>query len=259
MRAAWEAYDEYCRESHIVTDFIRFHPLLGNHCHLESFEPEAVRPIRNYVWVDLEQSPEELWTRSYSSKNRQNIRRALNHGVHVRQAATGEDYRAFVALYLSTMSRLSAGSYYFFSEPYFAALERLVADHGKILLACIDNEIVAACVFLKYGRYAHYHLGANSERGRGTAAANLLMHQGILWAHENEATKMHLGGGTTGAANDTLLRFKAGYSSRTVPFYVGRRIHDESTYHWLVTEWDRQHAELADSYHHILQRYRLRP
>ena len=140
LRAAWEAYDEFCRESHIVTDFIRFHPLLGNHCHLESFKPEAVRPIRNYVWVDLEQSPEELWTRSYSSKNRQNIRRALNHGVHVRQAATGEDYRAFVALYLSTMSRLSAGSYYFFSEPYFAALARLVADHGHMVALCVAEQ-----------------------------------------------------------------------------------------------------------------------
>ena len=257
LRAAQEAYDGYCCENCIVTDFIRFHPLIGNHCLLESIGPTGVKALRNYVWVDLTQTTDDLWSHSYSGKNRNMVRKAQRQGVRIRHAATSTEFGQFVEMYLATMARLSADRYYFFSTAYFAALERLVAARGVALLAHVDDEVVAASVLFRHEQYAHYHLSASSERGRTLAATNLLLHEGILWAREMGATKMHLGGGMTAAADDPLLRFKAGYSPLRTTFRIGRRIHDEQAYLWLVGEWDRQHSQVAPAYQHILQRYRL--
>jgi len=257
LKAACDGFRQYCRENHVVTEFIRFHPIIGNHSALDTLDDSSIIGIRDYVYIDLTLSDSELWEHSYSSTNRNMIRKARKLGVRVEHGSTASGFERFVQLYLTNMQRVDAEPYYFFSEAYFAHLKHLVDRSGILLLACLDDQVVGASIFLQGGRYAHYHLSASDDRGRKAAATNLLVHHAIRWAREVGAEKMHLGGGMNSGQDDSLFRFKANFSPLRVRFHIGKRVHQEETYHWLTNEWERQYPERAPEYRHILQRYRL--
>ena len=65
-------YQAWTREQGIVSEFVRFHPMLKNHEGLEGFY--AVRQLGEVVHMALE-SPEAIW-QNLSSKNRNMIRKA---------------------------------------------------------------------------------------------------------------------------------------------------------------------------------------
>jgi lipid II:glycine glycyltransferase (peptidoglycan interpeptide bridge formation enzyme) len=257
LAAAWDQFCKYCRENHVVTEFIRFHPIIGNHALLDVLDTSSVLGIRDYVWVDLNLSAGELWDQAYSSTNRNMIRKARKLGVQVEYGSTASDFRRFVQLYIANMRRVHAEPYYLFSEAYFAHLKHLVDRSGVLLLACLGDDVVGASILLLGESYAHYHLSASDDRGRRAACTNLLIHHGIGWACDAGAKKMHLGGGMSGGQDDSLFRFKASFSPLRARFHIGKRVHQQETYRWLTSEWERQYPERAPEYCHILQRYRL--
>lgn len=257
LTAAGDRFQQYCRENHVATEFVRFHPIIGNHFGFDTQDNSSIVGIRDHVYIDLGLSDSELWKRAYSGTNRNMIRKARRLGVRIEYGSTASDFEPFVQLYLTNMQRVDAEPYYYFSEAYFAHLRHLLDRSGVLLLAYLGDHVVGASVFLHGGRYAHYHLSASDDRGREAAVTNLLVHHGIGWAREVGAEKMHLGGGITSGQNDSLLGFKANFSPLRVKFNIGKGIHQAEAYRWLTDEWERQYPERASKYRHILQRYRL--
>jgi len=66
LRELDEAYTSYCLENNIVSEFVRFHPLIGNFSQLT--EMYEVQKLGKTVHIDLH-SPEHIWA-GFSSKNR---------------------------------------------------------------------------------------------------------------------------------------------------------------------------------------------
>ncbi len=256
IKNAIDSFRNYCHEEMVVCEFIRFHPLLGNYS-LNSSDPDLkIVPLRDYVYVDLRKTQEEIWD-EYSAQNRNKIRKAERLGVTIIAGFNEESYKEFLLMYLENMRLVHAAPMYFFSDAFFAGLAELVQKKGMFFVAKDDHRILGAAVFLGGAEIGHYFLAAATAEGKKLAAGNLLLHHGIKWSQQNGMKKLHLGGGVSQNPDDPLLVFKNNFSKLTEKFYIGKRVHDGVKYDYLVSAWDKKFPEASIKYNNILQRYRL--
>lgn len=237
------AFDDFCRENSIVSEFVRFHPIICNH---EDYS--AVQPIfeRNTVYIDLRLSGEEI-LRNFSRKSRNRIRKAVNEGLTISSA--GRDVERFAELYYATMDKLNANSYYYFPKHVFSNTTEWLKDHIEIVEIKLGSEVILSCMFLHYNRYLHYHLTGSREEYLHMAPTNLLIDHAVKWGKEKGYSYLHLGGGYSG--NDTLYRYKKNFNeSDDLKFFVGKRVRDEYVYARLTEGLD------AESYGSFFPLYR---
>jgi len=72
-------FHKYCLEKNIVAEFTRFHPVLKNERF--SWGYLNINYSRKTVVLDLTRSKEEIWNSSYSSTNRNMIRKAKKNKI----------------------------------------------------------------------------------------------------------------------------------------------------------------------------------
>lgn len=253
---AGKAFAGYCKEQHIISEFVRFHPLLRNYRFVPPGEGMKVIHLRDYLTVNLEKPRQEV-EEDYLPKNRTVLRKAEKEGVHVIEDPTCSQFDVFLDIYIAKMHELGAARTYFFSDPYFRELKKLVRQSGVLLLAVGPKGIVGGAVFFASGQWAHYFLASVTNEGRQSGAGNLLLHEGINWARDQGAKVMHIGGGVTADPKDPLLMFKRCFTGDTVPFHIGKRVHDQNTYDSICQQWDETFAPRSGEYGAILQRYRF--
>jgi hypothetical protein len=257
IKTADKAFCDYCVSEKIITEFIRFNPLLQNQSIFENIDSVTTIALRDYVAVELLQSEESI-VANYSSQNRNKIRKAENAGIEIEFDYECRGFDDFVSIYLENMKRLNAAPMYFFSAAFFEELKSLTKKCGVLVNAKEAGETIGSTVFLKGSSYGHYFLSSATEKGRSHAVSNLMLHHGILWAKKAGLKSIHLGGGVSGEESDPLLVFKKNFSKKTLKFYIGKRIHDEIAYNEIVKQWDEKHPVEAIKYKFILQRYRFK-
>ncbi len=100
-------YEKHCRKFNVVSEFVRFHPVLHNH--------EAVTrsykivPLGETVAIDLS-SPGIIW-KKFSSTCRNRIRKSIKNNVRVFSGRCPEIYDSFQQIYNRTMDRNSASDW----------------------------------------------------------------------------------------------------------------------------------------------------
>lgn len=227
---------DFCTEKHVISQFVRFHPLLDNQNMLSPLI--ETRYLRDTVYLDLD-SP-ELIMANINARNRTKIHKAAKSGVSVIQKSI-DDYQDFFALYCDTMKRLDAEEYYNFNEDYFASLKRL-EKNACLFYAMLDSQSIGGILVLYNKDFMHYHLVATHSDYRNYAANDLLIYEAACWGSRNAIKKFHLGGGM--APDDSLFRFKKQFNRfGRVPFVVGRTIFDREVYSELLQLRERLNPE----------------
>ena len=216
---AW--YDEWCRERGIVTSFIRFHPLLGNHRYAEPlFHVEAV--AGSVSW----RLEGDLFAAMHPH-HRRAVRKAERAGIEASVTAAPGDLAPFARLYEETMRRAGASPFYFFPAEYWRGLE------GRDWVVLLEGGEAAVLCFAT-PPWLHYQFGASAEAARSTGATHLLMLRAAQWGQERGYEQFHLGagvGGGGGALLDWKRRFAPG---ELLGQWIGKAIHDERRYRELV-------------------------
>lgn len=238
------SFSAWCADEHVVSEFVRFHPLLQNERDMAVVPdiPGAphmdVVPANVTVWCRLS-TPEEH-RRTLSSSTRRNLRKAERAGLTCAVEDGEEAWSAFVDLYTRTMQRRQAAAYYLFPRRYFDDCRALLGD--RLLLFCVrkpppggasageTGPIVAAALFLRSARALHYHLGGSDESALAERPNNLLFVTAMDVGAALGANVLHLGGGFRSGGDDDLFRFKAGFSPLRARFHLGRCVHDRATY-----------------------------
>jgi hypothetical protein len=221
----------------VVTVFSRLHPLLEQRRLVTGLGEIADRGPT--VSIDLTLPPEEQWA-GYSKGTRRLIRRAAEAGV---VGVHDEELRylgEWVAIYRGTMERVGASSSYFFDAAYF---ERMVAELGPVVhlfVALVDGRVAAAGLFTLCSGIVQAHLGGSRPEYSAVSPARVVDDTARRWAHASGAHVFHLGGGV-GGREDSLFRYKAGFSDRRHHFSTWRWVVDRATYERLV----REHARRA--------------
>lgn len=223
-----EELTEYCKKNNVVSQFVRFHPLLKN----SNIVPDVIetRYLRDTIYMDTSQSPDVIM-QNMDSKNRNMIRKAQKCGVSIERRDI-LDVNDFLPMYEETMLRNNADDYYTFTRDYFESLSTL-SDNACIFYAMYEGKPISGAIMYYNDRYMHYHLSGTYSEYRSLAAGNLLLYEAACHACAQGILAFHLGGGME--PDDSLFGFKKQFNKNgRAPFVVGRTIFDRSAYNRLL-------------------------
>lgn len=234
VRQAIGAFVEALRRERVVSAFVRLHPLLTHDLEPLEAAGEVVAGAET-VYIDLTDSSEQLW-RDTRENHRRSIRRLEKSGFAARCDAGWERLDDFLVAYHETMKRVDAASYYFFSKDYYADLRSALGGNLHLLLVEQGSQVAAAALFTECSGLVQYHLGGTRDEFLPNAPMTLLFNFARTWFKERGARLLHFGGGV-GSQQDSLLHFKAGFSSRRARFHSWRLITAPEAYDELVADW----------------------
>ena len=228
--ALFDAYTTWCRETGIISEFVRFHPMLKNHIACQDFYD--VTQLGEVVHMDLS-GRDGIWE-NITSKNRNMIRKAIKNNILVYNGRFPEIYKQFKAIYNSTMDKDGAEDYYYFSDQFYESVLHDLPHNAQIFWAEKDGQVIAASIMLATNGRMNYHLSGSLREFSSLAPTNLLLYEAALWGNANGYRTLYMGGGV-GSEDDSLFKFKrAFYKGDLNRFYIGKKIFSPEKYHELV-------------------------
>lgn len=231
LTSLFEEYSNWCKSNGIISEFVRFHPVIKNHLFAE--EAYEVIPLGSTIAMDLS-SPEIIWE-NITSKNRNMIRKAQKNGVKIYNGRYPEIYKLFRNIYNATMDRDNAKSYYYFEDSFYESILEDLPQNAQVFYAEFNGEIIAAAIMLNANGKVNYHLSGSVKEYASLAATNLLLYKASLWGFENNCQTLHLGGGV-GSQEDGLFKFKKSfYRCDDLPkYHIGKKIFIQEKYNNLL-------------------------
>ena len=226
----FQAYLSWMKQHCIVSEFIRFHPLLQNHLQCADFY-NIVR-LGEVVHMDLS-SPETVWN-NLTSKNRNMIRKALKNDIRVYNGRFPYIFEQFRLIYNGTMDKDNAAEYYYFEPEFYSSVLEDLPENAQVFWAEKDERIIAASIVLAANHRMNYHLSGSVKEYSSLAPGNFILYKAAMWGNANGYKTFYLGGGV-GSGEDNLFKFKrAFYKGELNHFYIGKRVIDQKAYDELV-------------------------
>lgn len=223
-----DEFQQYCEQNNIVSEFVRFHPLVENAYDFEKYYDTL--HIRNTVGTNLENYKDPFQT-EFSKSCRKNVRRALRSGVTFNIVEKPSDVSNFKDIYYSTMDRNNAMDYYYFDEGYFNSCVELFQDNLLLVEAVYEEKVIAMGFYFVYKNYIHIHLSGTLSDYLYLSPAYVLRYGVTQWGKENGYKMIHHGGGRTNSPDDGLLKFKKQFGKNTeFQFFIGKKIWNKEIY-----------------------------
>lgn len=223
--SAWEnfylTFAEFCASNNIVTEFVRYHPLLENH--RQAYKYMDVVKASSVVYVDLQQTDEEIWS-GYLRCNRNNIKKARREGLEVILEETPAHFEDFLSIYHHTLERNGASPSYYLGRDYYGMIHSNLKGHFLYAHTLKNREVISTELLLYNETYIHSFLGGTVEEYFAYRPNNILKHEAICWAKNRGIRYFVLGGGYQDG--DGIFRYKRTFSKDgVVPFYIGKKVH----------------------------------
>ncbi len=216
-------YGAWCRENGIVSEFVRFHPVLGNYLGMEPVYEVVL--LGNTVAMDLA-SPESIYYNINKNK-RNRINKALREGMEVCWGWDPSLLEIFREMYVETMDRNEAQEYYYFEKSFFDSILVDLKDSALIFYARKDGRVIGTELVLMCNGQMHALFGATKSESLQLSPSTVISYKAALWGCENGFKTYHLGGGV-GGRKDSLYKYKLGLNVRSENvFAVGRKVFDE--------------------------------
>jgi hypothetical protein len=214
----FEKFSAWCKENSIVSEFIRFDPC-------EVFDIKTIssyieiKKINELIYIDL---TIDFW-QCYSKGRKSDIARVKKEACDIYETTI----ESFYPLYLDSMIRNKAHDYFYF---YKDALQNLVNEKfARVFAIAINERLMSSIIILDDNDRSYYFLGASQTDMINTDANTVLLHEVALRLKSEGRQKFFLGGGREGVYN-----FKQRFSKKTLPYYIGCKIHNKEVYDDLV-------------------------
>lgn len=221
---------QLAKERNIVSQFIRFHPLLQNQLVCDEVIENVY--IKDTIFMNLT-TQEDLMVQM-DPKNRNLIRKAIKNNVEIYHD-NGKYIDEFMQVYGVTMDRDNARAFYYFPKSYYEYLKKHMTEETEFFYAIKDGQLSAASIFFYNENYMHYHLSGNYIEYRTFAPTNLLIYTAANWGREKGIKALHLGGGV--GIEDSLFHFKKQFNKNgRIGFYIGRNIFLPEIYRELLNK-----------------------
>lgn len=230
-----EEYAKFCNKQNIISEFVRFHPLLENWNNLQ--EIYDIEFLGNTVKMKLE-NESQIWE-NLIGKNRNMIRKAKKNGLQVFWERSPKIVDEFISIYNETMDNDKASEYYYFEKEFYESILFDLKYNALWFYVKKGNNILASSIILTSNGKMHYHLSGSKKEYRSLAATNLLLYEVACWGVSNGYKVFHLGGGL-GAKEDSLYKFKKAFNRQEdSKFYIGKKIWNQKKYDYLVSLRDK--------------------
>lgn len=224
---------KYVLENNIVSEFVRFHPIMKNHSDFgDIYKAEA---IRKTLVTDLRE--DDYFTSQFGKSARKNIKQALNKGITYKVTRNPVSIGEFKNIYYSTMDRNDATEFYYFDDNYFDNILEYFKDNVLLVEAIYENKVIAAGFYFVYNEIIHIHLSGTLSEFLFLSPAYILRYAVAKWGAENGYNLIHHGGGRTDSEEDSLYVFKKNFAKKYhIDFYVGKKIWNEDAYNMLCNK-----------------------
>lgn len=219
----WDALLSYLIHRGYVSLFSRTHPFLAP----EILGEDTYQRCGQVVVIRLDR-PEEEQRSEYRTNHKRDIRKLEQLGVSCQADNSARSLADFMANYEATMQSLAAAPYYFFPKSYYQGLLAAKSFDTRIYSCTLEGRVICSGVFVFCGQFVQYHLGGTAPGFAHLAPTKLMFDTVRREASRLDYKYFCLGGGH-GSQEDSLFRFKAGFSSLTRDFCVIRKVinHDE--------------------------------
>lgn len=223
-----KAFQQYCDVHHIVSEFVRFHPVLGNAGDFNgSYDIVFLRKTVGTNLRDYDDPVQE----EFSKSTRKAIRHALRSGVEFRVTVNPDSLELFSEIYRINMERVQADSYYYFDQSYFSRCLEYFGENIVLVEALFEGKVIGAEMHFAYNNVIHTHLSGTLSEYHYLSPVYVMTYAIALWGKENGMDLIHVGGGTTNEPGDTLYLFKKKFGKNTdFDFYIGRKVWNHAVY-----------------------------
>lgn len=228
ISAYMEDFGKYTSQEHIISEFVRFHPIIGNGVDFQN----AYNSIFDRKTVGTNLTYEDVIGTEFSKHKRKDIRRILsNPDIRYEVNENPVSLDDFIKIYYSTMDRDSADDYYYFDQSYFRTMLEKFPGHiitGKVFLA---DKLIAMGVYFRYGKYLHAHLSGTLSEYLEYSPAYILKYALALYGHEKGYAVIHYGGGSSRSEENGLYKFKREFGKNTTfDFYIAKKVWNDDVY-----------------------------
>ncbi len=225
-----KAYSSLCMEEGIVSEFVRFHPVLNNREH--SSEIYEIFNLGKTITCSLS-SLDDIWNNLNTNKKRW-AKKATKSGVEIFWGRSPELFSEFRCMYNKTMEKNNAKNYYNFDEDFYDSVLLDLPYNSLIFYASFEKRKIAMVLITFGNGQIHHHLSASDIEFQYLGPTNLLMYEVACWGNINGFKTFHLGGGV-GSKADSLYEFKQGFNKNSdTTFSIGKKIFDEEKYNYLM-------------------------
>ncbi|WP_142825932.1 GNAT family N-acetyltransferase [Planococcus soli] len=229
-----QAFQAYCLEHNIVSEFVRFHPLIDNAADFKSCYTVLFR--RHTTGVTLK-GFEDPVQEEFSGSTRKRIRKALKDGVTYRITLSPSNLDLFQDMYIKTMQRVGAEDFYLFDNTYFQKIIDNLGDQLVLVEAVFDSQVIGAELHFHSGSVIHTHLSCTVDGFNHLSPVYVMTYAIVLWGKERGVEFIHSGGGVNPGPDDSLYLFKKRFGRNTeFDYYVGNKIWNEKIYQQLVQQ-----------------------
>lgn len=240
-----DGVQEWLLRHRVVSLFSRLNPLMDQSGLLAGIGELA--EAGSTVSIDLTNGVEHQEA-LFRKNHRRDLRRLDQSGVETIHDQDWAYFEAWQATYRSTMDRVGAADYYQFGRDYFERLRALLGGRVHLFVAHHEGKLLGGGLFFREGGRIQYHLGSTADEALSQAPMKQVFDAVRKWGTATGADVFHLGGGV-GGREDSLFRFKSGFSDRFHVFRTWRWITDPDAYLTLVRQLERTTGRtgLADS------------
>lgn len=234
LRQALHAYQIKCKEEKIISEFIRFHPYNNFPINNKNYF-DFLLVDRDAVSVDL-----SIPTSERRSHYNESTRRKIKKASSVLRLEESLDIVAFMELYNFTMKKNNANDFYYFPYDYYANL--LMLKNVRLFAVFIKDQIVHMSIYFFGKDFVHYHLGANSNEHLSLNGNTFVFDAVSNYTKKNfpSAVLLNLGGGRSGATNDSLLAFKSGFSDIRTKFIIAGKVYNQMAYNKYISMFNER-------------------
>jgi CelD/BcsL family acetyltransferase involved in cellulose biosynthesis len=167
------------------------------------------KTVAHAMWhaVDLTRSEQELWD-GLSGSARQNIRKARHNRVAVREENSSEAVRIFHRMHC----HVRKSKYRLLAQPlsFFENLRDVFGDRLTVLLAEVDENIIAGILFIEWSGTLYYKFNASVEIS--LRPNDLLAWEGIRLGRRRNLARLDFG--ISDLTQPGLIRYKRKYATQ---------------------------------------------
>ncbi len=227
-----EAFDTYCVDNNIVSEFVRFSPTEDNADDFASMY--EVISLRQTIATYFREG-EDVVEAEFHKSARKTIRRALKQGVTYEVIEHPDNLDTFMDIYYDTMDRNEAQDNYYFSRDYFQGLIDNFKDNLMSVEVMFEGKCIACGLYFLYEDKMHAHLSGTRHEYLKLSPAYVLKYATALYGQEKGYSFIHYGGGTSNDPENALFKFKSKFTkSEPLWFKIGKKIYNQEVYDLLV-------------------------
>lgn len=234
----YEKFGDFCKEKNVVSEFIKFSPLLKNHKDIDRVVNSFY--LKKVVATDLQSYGDPLYG-EVKKRKRADSRKRRKLGMKTVFEFSPKSFDVQFKIYNETMDRNNASDFYYFSKDYFDKMLATLSDNILIVNVIFKGKIIGFELCFLYGDFIHSHLGGTLLDYIKKSPNDLSSVDIINWGHKNNYKYFYVGGGITSDEDDSLYLYKKAFAKNTdFNYYLGNKVWNQDDYDYLTSLVSRE-------------------